>query len=1330
MAHRNQDFQTIRSEGGLLPPDILRRVLDPSSKLDGTRPESYGLPKGERLNEVITQCWNRLRKHWSEFRAAASRVPEGEAGTGLTNDKWSLPLLRELGFGLLPTSVGPEIGGRSYAISRFFGPVPVHLVGCGLSLDRRAVGKRGAAAANPHGLVQEFLNRSEVHLWGIVSNGLSLRVLRDNQALSRQSFLEFDLEAMYAGEVYSDFVLLWLMVHATRFAPQDGDRPDSCWLERWAKEAEEQGTRALGDLRGSVERALQILGEGFTSHPKNAVLRDALRTGQVTPADLHGQLLRTVYRLIFLFVAEDRKLDSQPLLHPRDATDAARTARERYAAYYGTARLRELAGNIKGSRHGDLWRQIQLLVGALSGDAAFAPTRAHLALPALGSFLWSPASTAALNDVELTNHDFLEALRNLAFTRQGKVLRPVDYRNLGAEELGGVYEGLLALTPQISADGARFNFAEFAGNERKTSGSYYTHDSLVQCLLDSALDPVVEEAIRGKTSAEAERAILALKVCDPAVGSGHFLVGAAHRLARHLSRVRAIAQGDSEPSPLLYQHALRDVIGRCIYGVDINPMAAELCRVSLWLEALEPGKPLSFLDHHIRVGNSLLGGTPDLINAGLPDNAFTCVEGEDKRLSSALKKRNKQEREGGQLDMLHLMVADPQTDRTLLADRVLGINQAPDETIDDIKRKTILFDRLILSPEYRHAQALADAWCAAFVWVKRADAPADAPTTDTLRRLKTDSSALTKKQVQEVERLTGQYRFFHWHLAFPEVFAKGYFDCVIGNPPWDRISLKEREFFDSKDAEIAKDTNSATRSHRIIALANYNTALFQEFTNAHDIALRTKHMLSACQRYPLSAVGDINTYALFTDLYNQLAGNVGRCGIITQTQLVTEKTYSGLTRHLLNSHRIESCFSFENEHMLFSGAHHSTRFILLTLATNSLSIKCAAALWEVAWLSEPARRYSIGVDDVRRLNPDTWSIPQFRGALDANIATRIYASIPLLGNADTMRKDTTISRVMHDKDDAAVLSWDAAESISLDRLPLLESKLFEHYNHRSSTYEGVAPELIRNGYPRDVTSDESKDPYFEVLPRKWVALADTPERFQSFPRSWLLHVRKIANNIMFRTITAAITPKVPNNGSAAWVRNDLFTVRDYLCLLGVMNSFVFDYLARQKVAGLNVNSYHLMQLPVPKLPSEEVAIWHDPVVWRVFELTYCANDLSGLARELGDQIDSPVVTTLPPFRWVPERRERIRAELDAILAFAYGLSKSELDWIIDAQAPSESFRVLRETEIAAYGEFRTKLRIMESYDEFAQSLEVGNSFQSRLDPPPADPLCCHLPRAD
>ena len=250
MTRLRSEFQTVRSEGGLLPPDLLRRVVDRRAALAGTSPEDYGLSPGERLTEVITHSWNRLRRHYGEFDSAAAHLPEGEAGTGLTNDKWSLPLLRVLGFGFLPASAGPEIGGRTYAIGRFFGPVPVHLVGRGLSLDRRTAGQRGAAVVNPHGLVQEFLNRSDAHLWAIVSNGLRLRILRDNQTLSRQSFLEFDLEAMFAGEVYSDFVLLWLIVHASRFAAREGERPETCWLEQWTREAEQQGARALGELRG------------------------------------------------------------------------------------------------------------------------------------------------------------------------------------------------------------------------------------------------------------------------------------------------------------------------------------------------------------------------------------------------------------------------------------------------------------------------------------------------------------------------------------------------------------------------------------------------------------------------------------------------------------------------------------------------------------------------------------------------------------------------------------------------------------------------------------------------------------------------------------------------------------------------------------------------------------------------------------------------------------------------------------------------------------------------------------------------------------------------
>ena len=271
----------------------------------------------------------------------------------------------------------------------------------------------------------------------------------------------------------------------------------------------------------------------------------------------------------------------------------------------------------------------------------------------------------------------------------------------------------------------------------------------------------------------AEKALLSLKVCDPAVGSGHFLVGAAHRLARHLARVRALAQGDSEPSPLLYQHALRDVIGRCLYGVDLNPMAAELCRVSLWLEALEPGKPLSFLDHHIRVGNSLIGATPELIAAGIPDDAFKPIEGDDPAFCRDYKRQNKREREEGHDDMFGYDAA-PWERLGNLATAMLSLEDLDDTTVEGVREKGERYDALVRDTGYLNGHLLADAWCAAFVWPKRETPEHPFPiTTDMVRKIEENPFHCPPWMREEIEQLAGQYRFFHWHLEFPAVFGVG-----------------------------------------------------------------------------------------------------------------------------------------------------------------------------------------------------------------------------------------------------------------------------------------------------------------------------------------------------------------------------------------------------------------------------------------------------------------------------------------------------------------------------------------------------------------------------
>jgi hypothetical protein len=212
-SHLHSPFTTIRTEGALLPADLLQRVLDGDPDLGGVTPESYHL-SGEKLNEAINRSWNRLQGAWAAFREAAARLPAGDPATTVTRERWLLPLCQELGYGRLLAAKALEIDGKSYPISHGWGSVPLHLVGAGTKLDERTPGVAGAARSSPHSLVQELLNRSESRLWGFVSNGLRWHVLRDNASLTRQAFVEFDLEAMFAGEVYPDFAVFWLVTAA------------------------------------------------------------------------------------------------------------------------------------------------------------------------------------------------------------------------------------------------------------------------------------------------------------------------------------------------------------------------------------------------------------------------------------------------------------------------------------------------------------------------------------------------------------------------------------------------------------------------------------------------------------------------------------------------------------------------------------------------------------------------------------------------------------------------------------------------------------------------------------------------------------------------------------------------------------------------------------------------------------------------------------------------------------------------------------------------------------------------------------------------------------
>ena len=897
-------------------------------------------------------------------------------------------------YGRLHTAERFEIEGKSYPISHSWGlSVPIHLVSTKVDLDRTMRGVAGAATASPQSLLQVFLNRSDDHLWGFVSNGNKLRILRDNLTLTRQAYVEFDLEAMMNGDAYSDFRVLWLLCHQSRV---EADRPSDCWLEKWMKEAEDRGARALEHLRGGVEAAITALGVGFLEHPANGVLRDKLRDGALDKQSYYRQLLRIIYRLLFMFVAEDRDL-----LLDREAADSAR---ESYKNYYSTQRLRAMAAKFVGTGHSDFFEALRLVMRLLGGGGDGAP----LGILPLGSFLFSDKAVAEISDCKISNRQLLSAVRSLSLIddREARSWRNVDYKNLGPEELGSVYESLLELHPRINVDACSFALRTAGGNERKTSGSYYTPSSLIKALLDSALDLVLDEAAK-----QGEAAILNLKVCDPASGSGHFLIAAANRIAKRLASLRT---GEEEPALPALQKAKREVISKCIYGVDINPMAAELCKVSLWLEALDPGKPLSFLDHHIQVGNSLLGTTPRLMADGIPNDAFKPIEGDDKKAASALRKQNRGElkqREAG-LRQLGLDQAPP-ADYGYLSDSMNLLAAEPDDSLADIRQKEEFYAALAQDDEYIKARLLADAWCSAFVWQK---CPGEElPLTDLLyRHLEDDPQAENMQTIREhVAALTDRYGFFHWHVAFPDVFEvpddlsraeneaagwNGGFDVVLGNPPWERIKIQEKEWFAERDPEIAA-APGAKRKQLIAALKDTDPCMYKAFVADKRQADGLSHCARTSGNYPLTGRGRINTYPLFAETKRLLISEVGRVGTIVPSGIATDDTTKYFFQDLMRSDSLASLYDFENRQKLFPAVDSRMKFALLTMTGADVRSRESEFVFfalNVGDLEDKWRRFKLSAADIAMLNPNTGTMATFRSQRDAEITKAIYRRVPVL----------------------------------------------------------------------------------------------------------------------------------------------------------------------------------------------------------------------------------------------------------------------------------------------------------------------------------------------
>ncbi|MDK1377230.1 MULTISPECIES: N-6 DNA methylase [unclassified Sinorhizobium] len=1282
-------WPSLSLEGNLIAPAMVAQIAAP--KDDEETQQSYRIRKGLTIREEISTSFRVGQSHFDTFRRMQN--PSAEATRRFMRDF----LCETLGF----DDLAPADGILSFVAG---GRVPVGIVPPDEEkLDRRSPTLSTDRSRSPAFALQDYLNDNDDCLWGLVTNGTMIRLMRDNASLTRPAYIEADLAQIFTNEDAASFAVVWLLFHRTRFGAA-GTPATDCALERWRDSGAREGEVARDRLARQVKDALELLGSGFLE--ANPDLGARLKSGEVNLTEWFNELLRLVYRLIFLMVAEDRNL-----LHP---TSARADARKLYADGYSLMALRAQCFRASTwDRYHDRYEGIKIVFRALAAG------QDALALPALGG-LFATDRLPHLETATLRNRAFMEALYRLSWLSDGNGMVPVNWRAMETEELGSVYESLLELQPQLGDDGKTLVFASEAGeqkgNQRKTTGSYYTPDSLVQALLDTALDPVLD-----KTEAEADdpaKALLKLSVIDPACGSGHFLLAAARRIATRLARIRA----EGTPSLADFRHALRDVARCCIHGVDRNPMAVELTKVALWIETVDPGLPLGFFDAQIRCGDALLGVLDlKVLQEGIPDAAYKPLTGDDKDTARYYLQANRAATVGqGGFDFGAGHAAMPAM-KPLALD-FSGFRDLPEDTVEQIGAKAARFKELRKGQTFARAKAAADLYVAAFLLPKAGGAPAGAsgrtvPTTEELWMALNQGKM--RAAMAEAPKTARHARAFHWPLEFPDVMQRGGFDVVLGNPPWERIKLQEQEFFAARSPEIANAPNKASRDKLIKALekapvGSAERALHDAFIAAKREAEATGEFVRLVDehggRFGLTGRGDVNTYALFAELFTNLARQ--RAGVIVPTGIATDATTAPFFAHLVERRRLSRLVDFENRAGLFSAVDSRMKFALLTIGSDELEANFAFFLTNTGQMAESERNFTLSLKEIAAINPNTHTAPIFRSRWDAELTAKIYRDASVLIDESKGPAGNPWGayylRLIHFGDHSSELydrtraknegfeqegqNWRNGDAVLL---PVWESKLTNAYCLHYATF--------MDGDKTEELSDR-EDPGKQVH-RYWVRKSFFESLMQKYPEqpNWLLGYRDVARATDERSVISLALPFEPasiKHPTLGWnVREPGYA------LLANLNSIPLDFVARQKISGISLSFFILKQLPLLP-PSFYIPGRLTFVASRVLELTYTSHSLASFARDLG--------YGGPPFVWDDNRRAYLRADLDAFYARAYRLTRDELRYVLDPadvkgpDYPSETFRVLKEKEMRQYGEYRTRRLVLAAWDR----MEAGCEFKA------------------
>lgn len=1360
MNHPSVDLQGSVISGEVL--DLLVR-----GEMDGQKPADFGLPADVTLERAIGEAWTTARAKWKQFQDRRARITTN--GFAETRKHWIKPLFQELGYEL--EGAEPELlegHEKPYPISlraEGLNGFPVHAVGTGYTLDERY--SLGGRVQSAQALLQEYLNHSE-HVYGIVTNGLQVRLLRDSTRLGRLAYVEFDLERILEQEIYPDFQAFYRLLHASRM-PRKPEATEEALIERYHQHGIDSGSRIREKLRLEVKKAMETMANGLLG--QNPAFAEAVLEKQVKAEDFYKALLRTIYRMLFLIVIEERDLVHA---EPADERDPVIRQREIYRRYYSFARLRKLAlrASYVDARRTDLWQSLLSTFRLFEREGH----GAALGIAPLGGDLFGrPMETNGhdFHSLGLSNGALLDILSGLTLTRnEQSALVAVNYNDLDVEELGSIYEGLLELHPVIDTSTGTPLFSFTPGSVRRLTGSYYTRHDLVAQLIRTALEPVLVDRLKGKRGKEEqEAAILEITVVDPACGSGHFLLAAARKLSERLAQIRT---GSENPGKRDLITARRDVISRCIHGVDKNPAAIELCRLALWLEAHTTGKPLTFLEHRIRPGDALVGVDKlERLREGIPDGAFEAATGDHNKTASAFKKRNKKFRTTKQYGLFgEQLKLEADMDRFVASYQ--AVEALRNDDLKDRNEKEARYAKYKNDRGWWKDKVACDLFTYAF-FQRYPEGLKETEVVDTELLLKQLNSAGSSNAALEAKalELSERERFFHWPLEFPDVWQRGGFDVVLANPPWEQVELKETEFFAERDSRISA-VEGDRRKQLIKALVESNPALHAEYLEALHSLDATRKFVRESGVLSLSTSGRTNLYSVFAEsIVNHLSAQ-GRAGFIVPTGIATDDGNKQFFGFLVDNDRLDSLYDFQNataNGRFFPNVHPQYKFALLTIAGGALGAAAEFGffLQDVLDLNDTRRIFQLTRADFLRINPNTKTCPIFRTRQDAELTSSVYGRIPVLIHKPLGQNPWDLSfrqglfNMTSDSHDFATAEALQAKGYKLKGnrfvqgdeifLPLYEGKMCSFHNHRESSVVFNEANIQRKASAEYTAVSDLIDGQFTAQPNYWVS-----STHENIPRSakYFFGFKNVTASTNSRTFVGCTIPLagVGHSMPVVLIRHTALYLSLFECCTG---GLVYDFFSKLKIGGINLSFFFVEQFPTLS-PSLFGAGNQQFILPRALELTYTSWDIKAFADDLWREADGALRQTLraqwevnrratgghgwvqpdwklaypeidwafskgdeegaqggipfPPFKWDEERRAHLRAELDAYYALLYGLERDELRYILDPKEvhgedfPGETFRVLKDKEIKQFGEYRTRRLVLEAYDRLRPTWDM------------------------